>query len=39
MDDIKNIVHPKFKENLWWDKELKDKIKLRCYKEVIKPDL
>jgi hypothetical protein len=38
-NDIKNIVQAKFKENLWCDKELEDKIKLRYYKEVVNPNL
>jgi hypothetical protein len=38
-DDIKNIVQAKFKENLWCDKELEDKRKLRYYKEVVNPNL
>ena len=29
----------KFKENLWCDKELDDKRKLRYYKEVVNPNL
>ena len=39
IDDIKNIVQDKFKENLWCDKELEDKRKLRYYKEVVNPNL
>jgi hypothetical protein len=36
---IKNIITSKFKKNLWCNKELRDKIKLRYYKEVINPNL
>ena len=39
IDDIKNIVQAKIKENKWCDKVLEDKIKLRCYKEVVNPNL
>ena len=35
-NDIKNIVQNK---NLWWDKELEDKRKLRYYKEVVNLNL
>jgi hypothetical protein len=38
-NDIKNIVQAKFKENLWCDKELEHKRKLRYYKEVVNPNL
>jgi hypothetical protein len=38
-DNIKNIITSKFKENLWCDKKLEDKIKLRYYKEVVNPNL
>jgi hypothetical protein len=39
-DIIKNIFTFKFKENnLWCDKELEDKWKLRYYKEVVNPNL
>ena len=38
INDIKNIVQAKFKENLWCDKELEDKRKLRYYKEVVNPN-
>jgi hypothetical protein len=38
-NNIKNIITSKFKEKLWCDKELEDKIKLRYYKEVINPNL
>jgi hypothetical protein len=38
-NDIKNIVQAKVKENLWCDKELEDKRKLRYYKEVVNPNL
>lgn len=38
-DSIKNIITSKFKDNLWDDKELEGKSKLRYYKEVIKPTL
>ena len=39
IDNITNIITYKFKENMWCDKELEDKRKLRCYKEVINPNL
>jgi hypothetical protein len=35
---IENIVQAKFKEILWWVKELEDKIELRYYKEVVNPN-
>jgi hypothetical protein len=38
-DNITNIITSKFKENMWYDKELEDKRKLRCYKEVDNPNL
>jgi hypothetical protein len=38
-DIIKNIIKSKFKEKMWCDKELEEKIKLRYYKDVIKPNL
>jgi hypothetical protein len=38
-DTIKNIIKSKFKEKMWCDKELEEKIKLRYYKDVIKPNL
>jgi hypothetical protein len=38
-DNIKNIITSKFKENMWCDKELEDKRKLRYYKEVVNPNL
>jgi hypothetical protein len=37
-DTIKNIFKSKFKEKMWFDKELEEK-KLRYYKEVIDPNL
>jgi hypothetical protein len=39
MDNITNIITYKFKENMWCDKELVDKRKLRYYKEVVNPNL
>jgi hypothetical protein len=36
---IKNIIESKFKEKIWCDKELEEKIKLRYYKDVINPNL
>jgi hypothetical protein len=30
---IKNIIKEKFKEKMWCDKELEEKIKLKYYKE------
>jgi hypothetical protein len=38
-DTIKNIIKSKFKEKMWCDKELEEKIKLRYYKDVINPNL
>jgi hypothetical protein len=38
-DNIVNIITSKFKENMWCDKELEDKRKLRYYKEVVNPNL
>jgi len=38
-DNIKNIMTSTFKEELWSDKELEEKRKLRYYKEVINPNL
>jgi hypothetical protein len=39
IDNITNIITSKFKENMWCDKELVDKMKLRYYKEVFNPNL
>jgi hypothetical protein len=39
IDNTTNIVTSKFKENMWCDKELVDKRKLRYYKVVINPNL
>jgi hypothetical protein len=36
---IKNISKSKFKEKMWCDKELEEKIKLRYYKDVINHNL
>jgi len=38
-DSMKNIITSKLKENIWCDKELEDKRKLRYYKEVVNPNL
>jgi hypothetical protein len=38
-NNIKNIFISKFKENMWCDKELEDKRKLRYYKEVVYTNL
>jgi len=38
-DNIKNIITTKFKDKLWSHKELKGKMKLRYYNEVINPNL
>ena len=35
INNIKNIVTSKFKDKLWCEKDLEDKIKLRYYKDVI----
>ena len=37
--NIKNIVTFKFKEKMWCEKDLEDKIKLGYHKDVIKPTL
>jgi hypothetical protein len=39
INNITNIITSKFKENVWCDKELVDKRKLRYYKEVINHNL
>jgi hypothetical protein len=39
IENITNISTSKFKENMWCDKELEDKRKLRYYKEVVNPNL
>ena len=36
---IKKNVKSKFKEKMWCDKELEEKINLRYYKDVINPNL
>ena len=36
---IKNIIKSKFKDKMWCDNELEEKIKLRYYKDVINPNL
>jgi hypothetical protein len=38
-DTVKKNVKSKFKERMWCDKELEEKIKLRYYKDVINPNL
>jgi hypothetical protein len=38
-DTIKNTIKSKFKEKMWCDKELEEKIKLIYYEEVINPNL
>ena len=38
-DNVKNTITSKFKDKLWEDQELKGKMKLRYYKEVINPNL
>ena len=38
-DTIKKNVKSRFKEKMWCDKELEEKIKLRYYKEVINHNL
>jgi hypothetical protein len=38
-DIIKNIIKSKFKEKMWYDKELEEKRKLRYYKDVINHNL
>ena len=38
-DNITNIITYKFKENMWCDKELVDKRKLRYYKDVVNTSL
>jgi hypothetical protein len=39
IDSITNIITSKFKENMWCDKKLVDKRKLRYYKELVNPNL
>jgi hypothetical protein len=39
IDNITNIITSKFNENMWCDKELEDKRRLRYYKEVVNPNL
>ena len=36
---IKNNLKSKFREKIWYDKELKEKIKLRYYKDIINPNV
>ena len=36
---IKKNIKSKFKEKIWYDKELEEKRKLRYYKNVINPNL
>jgi hypothetical protein len=38
-NNIKNNITFKFKWNMWCDKELEDKRKLRYYKEAVNPNL
>jgi hypothetical protein len=39
IDNITNIITSKFKENMWCDKELANKRKIRYYKEVVNLNL
>jgi hypothetical protein len=39
ISNITNTITSKFKENMWWDKELVVKRKLIYYKEVVNPNL
>ena len=39
IDNVKNIITPKFKNKFWCEENLAVKIKLRYYKEVINPNL
>ena len=39
INNIKNTIASKFKEELWCEKDLEAKRKLRYYKEVINPTL
>ena len=39
IDNVKNIITSKFKENLWCEENLGVKRKLRYYKEVTNPNL
>ena len=39
IDSVKNIITSEFKEKLWCEENLAVKRKLRCYKEVINPNL
>ena len=38
-NNIKNIITSKFEEKMWGEKDLEAKRKLRCYKEVINPNM
>jgi hypothetical protein len=38
-DTFKKTIKLKFKEKMWFDKELQEKIKLSYYKDVINPNL
>jgi hypothetical protein len=38
-DTIKKNVKSKFKEKMWCNKELEEKIKLKYYKDVFNPNL
>ena len=39
INNIKNTITSKFKEKIWGEKDFEVKRKLRCYKEVINPNL
>jgi hypothetical protein len=39
IDTVTNIITSKFKENMWYHKELEDKMKLRHYNEGVNPNL
>jgi hypothetical protein len=39
INNITNIITSKFKDNMWCEKELVDKRKLRYLKEVVNPNL
>ena len=39
IDNVKNIIISKIKEKFWCEENLAVKRKLRCYKEVINPNL
>ena len=39
INNLKNTITSKFKVKIWNKKDLEGKRKLRCYKEVINPNM